>query len=150
MRTNRRDALTLARLHRAGELTVNWMPDPDHVAMRELVRAREAAMEDLREKRQQLQLSLLCHGRIYSCRKLRTQAHARWLLNLAFDHPAPYLVLCEYRQAVEDAEARLVRLTQQVAEVVSTWSVALVVEAYQARRGMALLTAVIHVAEIGD
>jgi len=150
VKTNRRDALTLARLHRAGELTAIWVPDPGHEAVRELVRAREAAMADLREKRQQLQSFLLRHGRIFSGRKPWTQAHTRWLSNLAFEHPAQYLVLREYRQAIEDAEARLERLTQQVAEVVSTWSMAPVVEAYQALRGVAFLTAVTFVAEIGD
>jgi transposase len=150
VKTNRRDALTLARLHRAGELTAIWVPDPGHEAVRELVRAREAAMEDLREKRQQLQSFLLRHGRIFSGRKPWTQAHARWLSNLAFEHPAQYLVLREYRQAIEDAGARLERLPQQVAEVVATWSMAPVVEAYQALRGVAFLTAVTFVAEIGD
>ena len=65
VKTNRRDALTLARLHRAGELTTIWVPDPGHEATRDLVRAREAAMEDLRAKRQHLQSFLLRHGRIY-------------------------------------------------------------------------------------
>src|SRR3712207_9134467 len=60
------------------------------------------------------------------------------------------LVLREYRQAIEDAEARLERLTQQVAGVVSSWSMAPVVEAYQAMRGVAFLTAVTFVAEIGE
>jgi transposase len=150
VKTNRRDALTLARLHRAGELTAIWVPDPGHEAVRELVRAREAAMEDLREKRQHLQSFLLRHGRTFSGRKPWTRAHARWLSELTFEHPAQYLVLREYRQAVEDAEARLDRLTQHVAEVVATWSMAPVVEAYQALRGVALLTAVTFVAEIGD
>jgi transposase len=150
VKTNRRDALTLARLHRAGELTAIWVPDPAHEAVRELVRAREAAMEDLREKRQHLQSFLLRHGRTFSGRKPWTRAHARWLSELTFEHPAQYLVLREYRQAVEDAEARLDRLTQHVAEVVATWSMAPVVEAYQALRGVALLTAVTFVAEIGD
>jgi transposase len=118
--------------------------------VRELVRAREAAMEDLREKRQHLQSFLLRHGRTFSGRKPWTRAHARWLSELAFEHPAQYLVLREHRQAVEDAEARLDRLTQHVAEVVATWSMAPVVEAYQALRGVALLTAVTFVAEIGD
>ena len=63
VKTNRRDALTLARLHRAGELTAIWVPDPGHEAVRELVRAREAAMADLRTKRQHLQSFLLRHGR---------------------------------------------------------------------------------------
>src|SRR3954471_10950276 len=69
---------------------------------------------------------------------------------LSFEHPAPYLVLREYRQAIDDAEARLERLTQQVAEVVGSWSMAPVVEAYQSMRGVAFLTAVTFVAEIGD
>ena len=150
VKTNRRDALTLARLHRAGELTAIWVPDPGHEAVRELVRAREAAMADLREKRQHLQSFLLRHGRVFPGRQPWTRAHARWLSELAFEHPAQYLVLREYRQAIEDAEARLERLTQQVADVVSTWSMAPVVEAYQAMRGVALLTAVTFVAEIGD
>ncbi len=150
VKTNRRDALTLARLHRAGELTTIWVPDPGHEAIRDLVRAREAAMEDLREKRQQLQSFLLRHGRIYPGLRSWTLVHARWLSNLTFEHSAQYLVLREYRQAIEDAEARLERLTQQVANVVSTWSMAPVVEAYQAMRGVAFLTAVTFVAEIGD
>jgi transposase len=150
VKTNRRDALTLARLHRASELTAIWVPDPDHEAVRELVRAREAAMADLREKRQHLQAFLLRHGRVFPGRQPWTRAHARWLAGLILEHPAQYLVLREYRQAIEDSEARLERLTQQVADVVATWSMAPVVEAYQALRGVALLTAVTFVAEIGD
>jgi transposase len=150
VKTNRRDALTLARLHRAGELTAIWVPDPAHEAVRELVRAREVAMEDVREKRQHLQSFLLRHGRLFPGRRPWTRAHARWLAELVFEHPAQYLVLREYRQAIEDAEVRLERLTQHVAEVVKTWSMAPVVEAYQALRGVALLTAVTFVTEIGD
>jgi transposase len=150
VKTNRRDAVTLARLHRAGELTRIWVPDPDHEAVRELVRARDAAMEDLRQKRQHLQSFLLRHGRIFSGRKPWTRAHARWLAELAFEHPAQYLVLREYRQAIADAETRLERLTTQVAEIAAAWSMAPVVAAYQALRGVALLTAVTFVAEIGD
>src|SRR6476646_6269516 len=59
VKTNRRDAITLARLHRAGELTSVWVPDATHEAIRDLVRAREAAADDLRRKRQQL-LSFCC------------------------------------------------------------------------------------------
>ena len=93
VKTNRRDALTLARLHRAGELTTIWVPDPAHEAIRDLVRAREAAMEDLREKRQQLQSFLLRYGRIYPGLRPWTLVHARWLSNLSFEHPIQYLVL---------------------------------------------------------
>jgi transposase len=150
VKTNRRDAVSLARLHRAGELTAIWVPDAEHEAVRDLVRAREAAMLELREKRQHLQSFLLRHGRIYAGRRPWTKVHARWLSNLTFSHPAQYLVLREYHQSIEDTEARLERLTDQVAEVVSSWSMSPVVDAYQAMRGVAFLTAVIFVAEIGE
>jgi transposase len=150
VKTNRRDAVTLARLHRAGDLTPVWVPDPAHEAVRDLARARDAAMEALRRARQQLQSFLLRHGRIFSGRTVWSKAHTRWLCEQTFDHPAQQIVLTEYRQAIEDAEARLERLTQQVTEVVSTWSMAPVIAAYQAVRGVAFLTAVTFVAEIGD
>src|SRR5918994_7071746 len=85
VKTNRRDATTLARLHRAGELTPVWVPDTAHEAMRELVRAREAAQEDRRRKRQQLQSFLLRHGRVYGGREPWTRAHVRWLAEQAFE-----------------------------------------------------------------
>src|ERR671928_1981207 len=150
VKTNRRDAITLARLYRAGELTRIWVPDPGHEAVRELVRAREAAMEDLRAKRQHLQSFLLRHGRIYTGRAAWTKAHTRWLCEQRFEHPAQHLVLAEYRQAIADAETRLERLTRQLAELVPSWSMAPVIAAYQALRGVAFLSAATFVAEIGD
>jgi len=116
VKTNRRDAVTLAKLHRAGELTAVWVPDPGHEAMRELVRAREATMAELRRARQQLQSFLLRQGRIYTGRAAWTKAHARWLSEQAFTQPALYLVLQEHRQAIADAEKRLERLTRQVTQ----------------------------------
>lgn len=150
VKTNRRDAVSLAKLHRAGELTPVWVPDPAHEAVRELVRARETAVEGLRRARQHLQSFLLRHGRIYTGRTAWSKAHTRWLCEQRFDHPAQHIVLTEYRQAIEDAEARLERLTQQVTEIVTTWSMAPVIAAYQAVRGVAFLTAVTFAVEIGD
>jgi len=75
VKTNRRDAVTLARLLRAGDLTPVWVPDAVHEAVRDLVRARTAASEDLRRKRQQLLSFLLRHGRIYGGRKHWTKMH---------------------------------------------------------------------------
>jgi len=69
VKTNRRDAVSLARLLRAGELTSVWVPDAVHEAVRDLVRAREAAAQDLRRKRQQLLSFLLRHGHIFDGRK---------------------------------------------------------------------------------
>lgn len=150
VKTNRRDAVSLARLHRAGELTAVWVPDEAHEAVRDLVRARESANNALKIARQQLQSFLLRHGRIYTGRSPWTRAHSRWLALQSFAHPALHIVLAEYIQAIEDANVRVDRLTKQVTETVISWSMAPVVEAYQAMRGIALISAVTFVVEIGD
>ena len=150
IKTNRRDAVTLARLHRAGELTGVWVPDAVHEAVRDLVRAREAAADDLRRKRQQLLSFLLRHGRIYDGGGHWTLAHRRWLARQAFEHTAQQIVFQEQVEAIAEAVERLHRLDGQLAVIVPTWSMAPVVEAYQAMRGASFLVAVIFAAEIGD
>jgi len=142
--------VTLARLHRAGELTGVWAPDPAHEAVRDLVRAREAAADDLRRKRQQLLSFLLRHGRIYSGGGHWTLAHRRWLAGQKFDHAAQQIVFQEGINAIEDSLQRLRRLEKQLALIVPEWSMAPVVEAYQAMRGASFLVAVTFTAEIGD
>jgi len=150
VKTNRRDAVSLARLFRAGELTSVWVPDTVHEAVRDLVRARETASQDLRRKRQQLLSFLLRHGRIFSGRQHWSRAHLRWLAQQKFDHPAQQIVFQDAVDAIDDAAARLRRLDEQVAAIVPSWSMALVVEAYQAMRGVSFVVAVTFVAEIGD
>jgi transposase len=141
VKTNRRDAVTLARLHRAGELTGIWVPDATHEAVRDLVRAREAAADDRRRKRQQLLSFLLRHSRIYHGGGHWTLAHRRWLAKQAFEHPAQQIVFQEAIDAIADAEQRLRRLEQQLALIVPDWSMAPVVEAYQAMRGASFVVA---------
>lgn len=150
VKTNRRDAVTLARLHRAGELTGVWVPDAVHEAIRDLVRARQAAIDDLRRKRQQLLSFLLRHSRIYTGGGHWTSAHRRWLAHQAFEHPAQQIVFQEGVDAIDDAAQRVRRLQEQLAAIVPNWSLAPVVEAYQAMRGASFLVAVIFAAEIGD
>ena len=150
VKTNRRDAVSLARLFRAGELTSVWVPDTVHEAVRDLVRARETASQDLRRKRQQLLSFLLRHGRIFSGRQHWSRAHLRWLAQQKFDHPAQQIVFQDAVDAIDDAAARLRRLDAQVAAIVPSWSMAPVVEAYQAMRGVSFAVAVTFVAEIGD
>jgi transposase len=150
VKTNRRDAVTLARLHRAGELTGVWVPDDTHEAVRDLVRAREAAADDRRRKRQQLLSFLLRHGRIYSGSGHWTLAHRRWLAQQSFEHPAQQIVFQEAIDAIVDADQRLHRLEPQLAVIVPSWSMAPVVEAYQAMRGASFIVAVTFAAEIGD
>ena len=150
VKTNRRDALTLARLLRAGELTAVWIPDPTHEAMRDLVRARTAAMEAVRRARQQLQGFLLRHGQVFTGRKAWSPAHRRWLAGLRFAHPAQQIVLQEQLDAIEQTERRRDRLDGQIRELVPDWSLAPVVTALQAMRGVAFLSAVVLAAEVGD
>jgi transposase len=150
VKTNRRDALTLARLHRAGELTAVWVPDDVHEAIRDLVRGRTTAAEDVRRKRQQLLSFLLRHGRIFSGRDHWTRAHRRWLAEQRFDHPAQQIVFQDAVASIEDASERLHRLEEQLRAVVPKWSMAPMVAAYQAMRGVSFLVVVTFAAEIGD
>lgn len=89
VKTNRRDALSLARPLRAGELTAVWVPDEGHKAMRDLVRARAAAVETLRVHRQQVSAFTLKHGRVFLRKKGWAMRYPRWLQEQQFDHPAP-------------------------------------------------------------
>ena len=150
IKTNRRDAVTLARLRRAGELRGGRAPDAAHEAVRDLVRAREAAADDLRRKRQQLLSFLLRHSRIYSGGGRWTLAHRRWLAGQKFEHAAQQIVFQEAIDAIEDALKRLRRLEAQLGLIVPAWSMAPVVEAYRAMRGVSFLVAVTFAAEIGD
>ena len=149
IKTDRRDAVNLARLHRAGELTAVWVPDPAHEAMRDLVRARLAAVRALRQARQQLSGFLLRHGFSYG-RTAWTQMHRRWLAGLRFEHAAHHIVLEDLIATVEAATQRRDRLTGQIEALLASWSLAPVVLALQSLRGMALVTAATLVAELGD
>jgi len=149
IKTDRRDAASLARLDRAGELTAVWVPDAGHEAMRDLVRARLAAVQALRRARQQLSGFLLRQGRHYG-RPTWTQLHRRWLAGLKFEQPVHHIVLEDYIAAVEAAAARRDRLTAQIETMLAGWTLAPVVAALQTMRGMALVNAASLVAELGD
>jgi len=118
--------------------------------MRDLVRARATAGRVLAQARQHLQGFLLRHERIYRGPRAWTLAYRRWLTTVRFDHPAQQIVLQDYIHAVADAEARRDRLTRQIEELLPSWSMAPVVGALQAMRGVALVVAVTVVAEVGD
>jgi transposase len=150
VKTDRRDAMMLAKLHRAGELTAIWVPDHAHEAMRDLVRARATAVRILGKARQHLQGFLLRHERVYSGPRAWTLAYRRWLTTVRFEHPAQQIVLQDYIHAVQDAETRRDRLTSQIEELLPNWSMAPVVAALQAMRGVAFVAAVTVVSEVGD
>jgi len=149
VKTDRRDAASLAKLHRAGELTAVWVPDAGHEAMRDLVRARLDAVHSLRRARQQLSGFLLRHGCHYG-RPAWTKLHRRWLAGLKFEQAVHHIVLEDYIAAVEAAETRRDRLTAQIEAMLPGWTLAPVVAALQTMRGMALVNAATLIAELGD
>jgi transposase len=149
IKTDRRDAINLAKLHRAGELTAVWVPDQAHEAIRDLVRARLAAVRSLRQARQQLSGFLLRHGHHYH-RPAWTLMHRRWLAGLRFEQPVHHIVLEDCIAAVEAATARRDRLHTNIEAALPGWSLAPVVHALQALRGMALVVAATLIAELGD
>lgn len=150
IKTNRRDAISLARLLRAGELTAVWVPDTAHEAIRNLSRARTAAVKDVGIKKRQVSSFLLRHHRIFQRPTAWGFKYRRWLQEQSFDHPADHLVLQEAIEAVRFAEERVSRLNQAIEEFLPTWSLAPVVFALQSLRGIDLVTAVNFVVEVGD
>src|SRR5450756_933345 len=145
VKTNRRDASMLARLHRAGELTAVWVPDANHEAMRDLVRLRSLVRQIVTRARQHLQGFLLRHGRKHGRGKAWGLSYRRWLSTLAFDHSAQQVAFQDYVDAVVDSERRLKRAEEQIVYLVSEWNLRPVVDALQA---IALINAVVLVAEV--
>jgi transposase len=131
VKTDRRDAVILAKLQRARELTAVWVPHTAHEAMRDLIRARATAVRVAGKARQHLQGFLLCHSRIYPGKKGWTGAYRRWLALVRFTHPAQQIVLQDYIDAVADAEARVERLTGQIADLLPQWSLSPVVRRFR-------------------
>jgi transposase len=150
VKTNRRDAQSLARLLRAGELTAVWVPDETHEAVRDLVRTRAMAVEDYRRKRQHVSAFLLRHGRSYDGKTSWRGRHKRWLDGQNFSHPAQRLAYQEMLNAVQATVERMDRLEAALVELVPAWTMAPVVAAFQAMRGVQFMTAVTMVAEAGD
>jgi len=149
VKTDRRDAMSLTRLHRAGELTYVFVPREDDEAMRDLTRAREDAVKALRVARQQLGGMLLRLGFRYSGKSWSIQ-HFRWLSDRKMPTPVQQVVFQEYINAINETNARVERLEQQIASLVPSWRMAPVVYSLQAMRGVSLIVAATMMAEIGD
>jgi len=151
VKTNRRDAVGLVKLLRAGELTAVWVPDERHEAMRDLCRARGAAVKDQRVKRQQLTAFLLRHGRHFVDGKNNwTKKHERWLLSQKFEHAEHRIVFEEMMLAMRQAQERIERLEQTIRDAVPGWSLAELVTALMAMRGLDLISTTTLLTEIGD
>lgn len=154
VKTDRRDALKLARSYRAGDLTPVWVPDAAHEALRDLVRAREAAKKDQLRARHRLGKFLLRHGRRPPTpMKAWTQAYLAWVTSAVhFDQAAQEATLLDYLHEVEHMAARISRLDAAIDAAVQTAPARMraVIDALQALRGVALATAVTIAAEVGE
>ena len=154
VKTDRRDAEKLARSYRAGDLTAVWVPDAAHEALRDLVRARLAAKRDQLRARHRLSKFLLRHGRRPSAGvRAWTAAYLSWVKKgVHFDQPAQTATLTDYLHEVEHAQERIVRLEQAIDDAIKTMPERMraVVEALQSLRGIAKISAVTVVAELGE
>ncbi len=151
VKTNRRDALKLARLDRAGDLEAIYVPSEEDEAMRDLSRGRAAAVEAATRVKQQLKSLLLRHGIKYTGKgESWSSAYREWLRRVPLPHAAQAYVLAEGLVALDETEARVKRLTERICELLPEWRMQPVVAALQALRGVALVTAVEMVAEVGD
>ncbi|HYW77841.1 MAG TPA: IS110 family transposase [Gammaproteobacteria bacterium] len=151
IKTDRRDAGKLAVSARSGELTAVWVSDAEQEAMRDLTRARDDFKAQQKKARQQLNAFVLRHGHHWPANKTRwNKGHYAWLESLTFDHDWQHVVLQEYIDAVRAATARVADLDAQLQRVLPQWSLAPVVEALKALRGIDTLSAMGLLAELGD
>lgn len=150
VKTDRRDAAALAHFLRSGDLTQVWVPDEEAEALRDLSRAREAAKKAELAARQQLGKFLLRHGRRWVL-STWTKKHLDWIRSQKFEHAAQMRVLTDALRAVEDATARVERLEDDLQElapkVQHLWPI---IRALQAVRGIAFISAVTIISELGD
>jgi len=150
IKTDRRDALTLANLARAGALTQVYVPDERDEAIRDLSRARIDAVRARLKARQQLQALLLRHGKRYTGKTSWNAAHERYLATISFPHRAQQIAFEEYRQAIAQADARVQGLTQALIQELPQWRLRPLVEALMCLRGFDHVAAMSTVAELGD
>ncbi len=150
VKTDRRDAMALARLDRSGDLSAVRVPDACDEAVRDLVRAREDAVRECRNARHRLKALLLRNGIPYAGKTSWTGAHLRWLAKLKLEHAAQRIGFQEYLHCVTEATARIARLEQAMRDTLPDWGLTPLVQALQAMRGVQLIAAMTLVAEVQD
>jgi transposase len=150
IKTDRRDAINLVRLFRAGELTSIYVPTTEDEAIRDLLRCRDDMKRFERKARQRLLSFLLRHGHQYSGKKNWTKGFYNWLATVKFSHSAQQITLQEYIELTNECSQRIKRITEQIQVHVEEWSRAEFVKAYQALRGVSHIVAATVVSEIGD
>jgi transposase len=149
VKTDRRDAVQLARLRRSGDLTPVDVPNVEDAAIRELSRAREDTLRDLKAAQLRRKACLLRHDIRYTGRATGGPAHRRWLSAVGCPTPAQQLVFQEYIRTVTAHTERLQRLDHALQDQVNAWRLAPVVDALHALRGVQFTVAVTLVAALG-
>jgi transposase len=150
VKTDRRDAMKLARLARIHELTPVRVPNLADEAIRDLVRARDDAVREQRNARHRLKAMLLRSGIVYAGKSAWTPAHVRWLASVKLPEPAQQIAFQEYVHAVTESGLRIARLEQALRGQLPGWSLRPIVQALQALRGVQLIAAMTLVAELQD
>ena len=150
IKTDRRDAMMLARLDRSGDLTAVRVPGAADEAVRDLVRAREDGVRECRNARHRLKALLLRNGIAYAGKSSWTAAHLRWLATLKMEHAAQQIGFQEYLHSITEATARIQRLEQAMRDALADWTLKPLVQALMALRGVQLIAAMTLVAELQD
>ena len=150
IKTDRRDAAKLVRLFRAGALTPIHVPDEASEAVRDFVRCREDAQEDLRRWRHRLPKFLARHGRVYRDGRNWSQRHWAWLRTQRFTLPALDRTAQEYRWTVEQLLARVADLDREIAALAAQAPYREPVGWLRCFRGIDTLAAMTLLVEIGD
>ena len=150
VKTDKRDAMMLAKLLKSEDLTPIYVPEPEDEAVRDLSRAREVAMKDLKDAKYQLKAMLLRNDINCKVKDNWSAPHLRWLTALVLPHPAQQIVLQECIQIITERTQRVERLVNELTHQVQSWRYYPVVKAVQAMRGVRLLVATGVVAELGD
>jgi transposase len=150
VKTDRRNAVDLARLLRSGDLTRVYVPTVEDEAIRDLCRARDAARLTQKNAKLRLKAFLLRLGLHYVGRADWNAAHLRWLAKVVCPTAAQQIVFQESVRAVDEQVDRLGRLEAELRERAPAWRLHPVVQALQALRGVQWLVAITVVAELGD
>lgn len=150
VKTDRRDAVQIARLLRSGDLTAVYVPSMEDEAIRDVCRAREDCVGSLIAAKFRLKSFLLRLGLHYSGRADWNEAHRRYLAKVVCPMPAQQIVFQELIHTVNQQVERVGRLETELQELLPSWRLYPVVRALQALRGVQLTVAVTVVAELGD
>jgi len=150
LKNDKRDCISLARLHRAGELTPIYVPNEEDEALRDVVRARGDAQNANKKAKQQLGAFLLRYHIVFSGKSKWSKAYFNWLADISMPHPAQQITLQEYIDTVNMCSERVMRLTEQIRQLSEKSRLNKLIKSFQSMRGVSLIVASTLAAELGD